>query len=72
MAAWEFSLGVWLVVKGFRPSPITAAMDAATARVAELGGERLIDPIELPFGRFAPYKDSIGATFSLFVATPGS
>ncbi len=30
VAAWEFSLGVWLVVKGFRPSPITAAMDAAT------------------------------------------
>jgi hypothetical protein len=22
-AAWELSLGVWLVVKGFRPSPIT-------------------------------------------------
>ena len=30
IAAWEFSLGVWLVVKGFRPSPITAAMDAAS------------------------------------------
>ncbi len=30
VAAWEFSLGVWLVVKGFRPSPITAAMDAAS------------------------------------------
>jgi Domain of unknown function (DUF4386) len=29
VAAWEFSLGVWLVVKGFNPSPITAAMDAA-------------------------------------------
>jgi hypothetical protein len=29
VAAWEFSLGVWLVVKGFRPSPITAAIDAA-------------------------------------------
>jgi hypothetical protein len=28
VAAWEFSLGVWLVVKGFRPSPITAGMDA--------------------------------------------
>ena len=26
VAAWEFSLGVWLVVKGFRPSPITAAI----------------------------------------------
>ena len=30
MAAWEFSLGVWLVVKGFRPSPITAGMAAAS------------------------------------------
>jgi Domain of unknown function (DUF4386) len=29
VAAWEFSLGVWLVVKGFKPSPITAAIDAA-------------------------------------------
>jgi hypothetical protein len=26
IAAWEFSLGVWLVVKGFKPSPITADM----------------------------------------------
>jgi hypothetical protein len=24
VAAWELSLGVWLVVKGFKPSPITA------------------------------------------------
>ena len=30
VAAWELSLGVWLAVKGFRPSPITAAMDAAS------------------------------------------
>jgi hypothetical protein len=29
VAAWELSLGVWLVVKGFKPSPITAAMTAA-------------------------------------------
>ena len=29
VAAWEFSLGVWLVVKGFNPSPITAEMTAA-------------------------------------------
>ena len=28
-AAWEFSLGVWLVVKGFKPCPITAEMTAA-------------------------------------------
>ena len=30
VAAWELSLGVWLVVKGFKPSPITAAMTAAS------------------------------------------
>ena len=30
VAAWEFSLGVWLVVKGFRPSPITAGMATAS------------------------------------------
>jgi hypothetical protein len=31
VAAWELSLGVWLVVKGFRPSPITAGMEAASS-----------------------------------------
>ncbi len=30
VAAWELSLGLWLVVKGFKPSPITAEMDAAS------------------------------------------
>jgi hypothetical protein len=35
VAAWEFSLGVWLVVKGFRPSPITARMDAASTLRAD-------------------------------------
>jgi Domain of unknown function (DUF4386) len=30
VGAWELSLGVWLVVEGFRPSPITAAIDAAS------------------------------------------
>lgn len=29
IAVWEFSLGVYLVVKGFKPSPITAGMVAA-------------------------------------------
>ena len=29
VAAWELSLGVWLVVKGFRPSRITAGIPAA-------------------------------------------
>jgi hypothetical protein len=31
VAAWEFSLGIWLIVKGFRPSPLTAEIDAASA-----------------------------------------
>jgi hypothetical protein len=30
VAAWEFSLGVWLVVKGFNPCPITAEIEAAS------------------------------------------
>jgi hypothetical protein len=34
VAAWEFSLGVWLVVKGFKPSPITAEMTAASKPLA--------------------------------------
>jgi Domain of unknown function (DUF4386) len=29
VAAWEFSLGVWLIVKGFRPCPITTGITAA-------------------------------------------
>ncbi len=35
VAAWEFSLGVWLVVKGFKPSPITAGMVTAGTPLAE-------------------------------------
>jgi hypothetical protein len=31
VGAWELSLGVWLVVKGFRPAPITADVTAALA-----------------------------------------
>jgi len=34
IAVWEFSLGVYLIVKGFRPSPITAGMVTAGARPA--------------------------------------
>ncbi|WP_241982188.1 DUF4386 domain-containing protein [Cryobacterium ruanii] len=29
IALWEFSLGIYLVVKGFKPSPITAGLTAA-------------------------------------------
>jgi len=32
--AWELSLGVWLVVKGFKPSPITAGMVTTDTRPA--------------------------------------
>ncbi|OKI46419.1 DUF4386 domain-containing protein [Micromonospora sp. CB01531] len=35
IAVWEFSLGVYLIVKGFRPSPVTAGMVAAGARPAQ-------------------------------------
>ncbi|HET9561554.1 MAG TPA: DUF4386 family protein [Propionibacteriaceae bacterium] len=31
IALWEFSLGVWLVVKGFKPSPITDGMAPPSA-----------------------------------------
>jgi hypothetical protein len=34
VAAWELSLGVWLIVKGFKPAPITAAMTAADSAPA--------------------------------------
>ena len=34
IALWESSLGVYLVVKGFKPSPITAGMTAAATRPA--------------------------------------
>lgn len=33
IAAWEFSLGVYLVVKGFKPSPVTEGMDDADGPV---------------------------------------
>ena len=32
IAVWEFSLGVYLVVKGSKPSPITAGLTAAGTR----------------------------------------
>ena len=35
IAVWEFSLGVYLIVKGFKPSPITASMTAASTRAAD-------------------------------------
>ncbi|MEV0157721.1 hypothetical protein AB0H57_28940 [Micromonospora sp. NPDC050686] len=32
IAVWEFSPGTYLIVKGFRPSPVTAGMVAASTR----------------------------------------
>jgi len=32
IAVWEFSLGIYLIVKGFKPSPITAGMTATDNR----------------------------------------
>ena len=34
IALWEFSLGVYLIVKGFKPSPITAGMTATSTQPA--------------------------------------
>ena len=34
IAVWEFSLGVYLIVKGFKPSPITAGLTATGAQRA--------------------------------------
>ena len=28
---WELSLGIYLIVKGFRPSPITAGLESPAA-----------------------------------------
>ena len=35
IAVWEFSLGVYLIVKGFKPSPITAGLTAGNVRPAD-------------------------------------
>jgi hypothetical protein len=44
-AVWEFSLGVYLIVKGFKPSPITAGMAATStppdSRVPTLSGQSI-------------------------------
>ncbi len=36
VAAWELSVGVWMVVKGFKPSPITSTTVPAVARQPSL------------------------------------
>jgi len=39
IALWEFSLGVYLIVKGFKPSPITAGMTAANTHPRAATGQ---------------------------------
>ena len=41
VAAWEFSLGVWLVVKGFSPCPITAEIAAEPRGLHRVPGGQL-------------------------------
>jgi predicted enzyme related to lactoylglutathione lyase len=40
-------------------------VDAGLARVKELGGEVLRDPVDSPYGRWAPVRDPQGGTFAL-------
>jgi hypothetical protein len=55
IALWEFSLGVWLVTKGFKPSPVTDGMVPAGLPQEDdhgpLGGGSR--PRSLPHDRFA-------------------
>ncbi|MFL6160623.1 MAG: DUF4386 domain-containing protein [Jatrophihabitantaceae bacterium] len=37
VAAWEFSLGMWLTVKGFRPTPLTCTDSSAVHQPALVG-----------------------------------
>jgi hypothetical protein len=37
VAAWELSLGIWLIVKGFKPSPSTTGMATASTPLEERG-----------------------------------
>ena len=41
-------------------------VDAAAAKVKELGGNVCVPPTDIPVGRFAVVSDPAGATFSLF------
>jgi hypothetical protein len=39
--------------------------DTAVGRVAELGGSTIVEPMDVPPGRFATCVDSLGAVFSV-------
>jgi predicted enzyme related to lactoylglutathione lyase len=44
----------------------TDDLDATVARIGELGGEVLVEPVKVPAGRFAVARDPQGAAFALF------
>lgn len=48
-----------------------ADCDAAAAKVAELGGSVIMDPTDIPPGRFAVCSDPQGATFQIMAFTAG-
>jgi hypothetical protein len=47
VAAWELSLGVWLIVKGFRPSPVTAEIATESGGLHPVPGQQ---PAQTPTG----------------------
>jgi predicted enzyme related to lactoylglutathione lyase len=46
----------------------TADIDAAVARVTELGGKVMMEPTGYPGGRFAVVADSVGCPFGLMIS----
>ena len=50
----------------WRPYFAVDSADAAVARVRELGGTTLLEPVQVPAGSFAIARDPQGAVFALF------
>lgn len=60
-------------VAHWMPYVAVADVDAASKRVAELGGAVCVPPTDIPgTGRFAVVSEPTGATFSLFAGVDGS
>jgi hypothetical protein len=66
IAVWEFSLGVWLVVKGFKSSPITADYNRPVA----VDTRPLADRIERDFRRHSPKKVGMMSTETARLSRP--
>jgi predicted enzyme related to lactoylglutathione lyase len=56
----EMEPSYWLVYFG------TADVDASLAKAVELGGSAIVEPMDIPPGRFAVVADPQGAVFALF------